>query len=67
MVVSLLNFLYKGSEAEVFTAKSRNLDELHVKISDIGSQYFHRYDLWKLGFLQAPEFHLKDVTLVKSS
>ena len=28
---------------------------------------FGRCDLWKLGFLQAVEFHLKEETLGKSS
>ena len=47
--------------------RSRNLEEAVVKILDQGEQYFWRYDLWKSGFLQAPEIHLKEVTLVKSS
>ena len=50
-----------------YTTRSRNPKEHHVKILDRGSQYFLRYDLWKLGFLQAPEFHLKEVILGKSS
>ena len=45
----------------------RNSEELRGKISDLGSQYLRRYNLCNLGFLQAPEFHIKEVTLVKSS
>ena len=60
-------FFYEGSEAEIFMRKRRNLEEAAVKISDQGTQYFWRYDLWKSGFLQAPEIHLKEVTSVKSS
>ena len=46
--------------------KIGNPEEAAVKISDQVAQYFWRYDLWKSGFLQAPEIHLKEVTLVKS-
>jgi hypothetical protein len=34
-----------------------------VKISDVGSLYFQRYSLWKLGFLNAPEISFKQVIL----
>ena len=44
--------------------QSRNPEEAHVKISDKGAPFFQRYDLWKSVFLQAPEIHLKEVTLV---
>ena len=44
-----------------------NSTEARDQISDIGSLHFRRYDLRKLGFLQAPEFHVKQVTLGKLS
>ena len=47
------------------THLQKNPEELRVKISDLGSQYVQRYDLWNLGFLLAPEFHLKEATLGK--
>ena len=62
-----LTFFYEGSEAEIFMRRSRNPEEAAVKISDQGAKYFWRYDLWNSGFLQSPEIHLKEVTLVKSS
>ena len=46
--------------------QSQNPDEVHDRISDIGSLHFWRYDLRKLGFLQAPKFHVKQMTLGKS-
>ena len=45
----------------------QNPMELRVKILDLGSQYFWIYDLWKLEFLQAPKFPLKEETLGKLS
>ena len=45
----------------------KNPEEAPLKILDQGAQYFRRYDLWKSVFLQAPEIHLKEVTLGKSS
>ena len=51
----------------MFTHRSRNPEEPPVKFLDIGSQYFWRYDLWKLGFFQALEFHLKEVIVGKMS
>ena len=62
MAFSLQLFFYEGSEAEIFIERSRNPKECFGKISDLGLQYFQRYDLWRLGFLQAPEFHIKYVT-----
>ena len=47
--------------------KIQNPKEATVKILDQGAQNFWRYDLWKSGFLQAPEIHLKEVTLVNLS
>ena len=47
--------------------RSQNPEEATVKILDQGAQYFQRYDLWKSVFLQAPEIHLKEVTLGKLS
>ena len=47
--------------------RSRNPEEATLKFSDQDAQYFRRYDLWKLGVLQAPEIHIKEVTLVNSS
>ena len=47
--------------------RSRNPEEAAVKILDQGAQYFWRYDLWKSVFLQAPEIHLKEVTMGKFS
>ena len=66
------NFFYKFFSTKVQKLKKkthlrRNLEEIHVNILDLGSKYFWRYDLWKLGFLQAPEFHLKEAILGKSS
>ena len=45
-----ITLLLWGSEAEIFTEKIWNLEERHVKISDLGSQYLQRYDMWKLYF-----------------
>ena len=42
-------FLYEGSKAEIFIEKIQNPEEHRHKISDLGSQHFRRYDLWKLG------------------
>jgi len=36
---------------------------LRSEISDLVTLYFRRYDLRYLGFLQAPEFHLKQVIM----
>ena len=47
--------------------QSQNLEKAAVKILDQGAQHFWIYDLWKSRFLQAPEIHLKEVTLVNSS
>ena len=47
--------------------RSGNPEEAAEKFSDQGAKYFWRYDMWKLVFLQAPELHLKEVTLGKSS
>ena len=58
-------FFYKVSEAEIFRERSRTLEEHLHKNSELGSQYFQRYDLWKLGLFQAPEFHLKEVIVGK--
>ena len=44
-----INFFYEVSEAEIFRVWSWNPEEYCVKISDLGSQYFRRYHLWKLG------------------
>ena len=44
-------------------SQSWNPEEARVNISDHDVQHFQRYDPWKLGFLQAPEIHLKEVTL----
>ena len=59
--------LYEGSKAEIFMRQSQNLEEARVKILDHGAQYFRRYDIWKLGFLQALEIHLIEATLGNSS
>ena len=50
----------------MFMRQSQNPEEAPVKIPDPGAQNFKRYDLWKSVFLQAPEIHLKEVTLVVS-
>ena len=47
--------------------QSKNPEDIAVKISDEGAQNFQIFDLWKSGFFQAPEIHLKELTLVKSS
>ena len=60
-------FFYEGLEAEIFMRRIQNPKEAAVKILDQGAQYFLRYDLCKLGFLQALEINLKEVTLVNSS
>ena len=67
MDFSLLCFFYEVSEAEIFMRQSRNPEESPGKFLDQGAQYFRRYDLWKSVFLQAPEIHLKEVTLGESS
>ena len=45
--------------------KILNPEENFQNISDLGSQYFWRYDLWKVVLFQAPEFHLKEVIVGK--
>ena len=60
-------FFYEGSESEIHMVQSENPEEIHKKISELGSQYFWRYDLWKVVLFQAPEFHLKEVIMGKSS
>jgi len=60
-------FSCEDSEAKIKTHLSRNLDEPREQISDLCSLYFRIYDLRKLGFFQAPEFHVKHVTLGKAS
>ena len=45
--------------------QSQNPKEAPIKNLDQGAQYFRIYDLWKPVFLQAPEIHIKEVTLVK--
>ena len=67
MEFSLYNFFYECLEAKRSMRRSQNPKEAPVEISDQGAQYFWRYDLWKLVFLQAPEIHLKEVTVEKSS
>ena len=54
--VQNLKFLW--CEAEI-------LRKLVKKNSKLGSQYFWRYDLWKVVLFQAPEFHLKEVIVGK--
>ena len=44
-----ITFSYEGSEAEIFKVRSRNPEEHRHKISELGSQYIRRYDLWKVG------------------
>ena len=44
-----INFFYEVSEAEIFRVRSQNPEEHLQNISELGSQYFQRYDLWKLG------------------
>ena len=61
------SFICEGSKAEIFTERSHNPEERRGKISDLVSQYFQRYDLYKLGLFQGPEFHLKEVIVGKSS
>ena len=60
-------FFYKGSEAKIIRVQSHNPEEHFLKISGIGSQYFQRYDLPKLGLFEASEFHLKEVIVGKYS
>ena len=54
--VQNLKFLW--CEAEI-------LRKLVKKNLELGSQYFLRYDLWKVVLFQAPEFHLKKVIVEK--
>ena len=65
MEFALYIFFYEGSESEICMVRSGNLEEILQKISDLGSQYFWRYDLWKVVLFQAPEFHLKEVIVGK--
>ena len=51
----------------MFMRQSLNSDQATVKILDQVAQYVWRYDLWKSVFLQPPEIHLKEATLIKSS
>jgi hypothetical protein len=41
----------------------QDIDVHVVKISYDTSLYFHKYDLWKLGFMNAPEIIFKQVIL----
>jgi hypothetical protein len=56
-----VNFLLDGSESETWI-----LFIIHIKLSLVknpssGSLYFHRYTLWKIGFLTSPLTSLKEV------
>ena len=42
-----------------------NPKEILQKISDLGSQYVWRYDLWKVVLCQSSQFHLKEVIVGK--
>ena len=64
---SLKLFSYEGSESEIFRVQSRNPEAMRQKILDLSSQYFRRYDLWKVVIFQAREFHLKEVIVGKFS
>ena len=43
---------------EIVREQSQNPKENRQKISELGSQYFQRYDLWKVVLFLAPKFHL---------
>ena len=61
------NFFYMKFQKLKFLERGKNPEEHHCTILEVGSQYFWRYDLWKLGLFQALEFHLKEVIMGKSS
>ena len=44
-----INFFYEGSVAKIFIIQTKNHEEHRRKISELGSQYFRRYNLWNLG------------------
>ena len=54
------NLKFVWCEVEILRKFIKNILEL-------GSQYFWRYDLWKVVLFQAPEFHLKEVIMGKDS
>ena len=57
MAFSLYLFFYEVSKAEMFRVLSQNPKEDFLKILELDSQYFQRYDLWKLGFFfKLPNF-----------
>ena len=65
MEILILIFFYELLEVEIVMRQSQNLGVAPVKILDHDAQYFWRYDMWKLGFFQAPELHHQEVTLGK--
>ena len=58
---------HRGIFFITFFLQRRNPMEHPVQILGLGSQYFRRYDLSKLGLFQAPGFHLKEVIVGKHS
>jgi hypothetical protein len=58
-----ITYFWDVSDLEILKRWRRYLGVHVVKISDVGSLYFQRYALWKLGFLNAPEISFKQVIL----
>jgi hypothetical protein len=46
-------------DLEILKRQRINVGVHVVKISYVGSLYFQRYTLWKLGFLNDPEINFK--------
>ena len=58
-------FFTKVQSLKFIWCEAEILRKFVKKISDLDSQYFWRYDLWKVVLFQAPEFHLKEVIVGK--
>ena len=59
------NFSTKVQNRKFIWCEAEILRKFIKKNSELGSQYFWRYDLWKVVPFQAPELHLKEVIVGK--
>ena len=58
-------FCTKVQSLKFIGCEAESLRKFVKKISELGSQYFWRYDLWKVVLFQAPKFHLNEVIVGK--
>jgi hypothetical protein len=68
--MSIWNFHYNLFSRTLQTMKylqnMRHTKVPKVKISNVGSLYFLRYVMWKLGFMNGPEISFKQVSFAFS-